>query len=450
MNERLGAPRVEQVATPTTRSAGRPLHEYPYWWDTISAVRSARPKAEVAGRKYDVAIVGAGYTGLAAARHLARVGASVAVLERDHVGAGASSRNGGQVLTGLRLDPATLVKRYGEQRARELFDASIESIRRLEALVAEEAIECDYQQTGHVQAAAKPSHFEAFRDEQALLGRVFNHAVTLVSRQDQESELGTRRYHGLLVDDRSAGLNPARYVQGLHDAAARAGATVATGCAVTAIRRHAGRWSVSAEDLSIEADAVLLATDAYTLSLLPALQRRIVPVGSYVLATEPLDETVCARVLPRRRMAFDSKNFLLYFRLTPDRRLLFGGRAEFSPPTERSLRRAAITLRRAMVGLFPELERTRVEYAWGGSVAFTRDELPHAGQLDGAFFAAGYCGHGIAMATWLGELISRRIAGEIISHPLLDAPFPPIPLYRGYPWFLPFAGTYYKVKDWVH
>jgi glycine/D-amino acid oxidase-like deaminating enzyme len=202
------------------------MHEYPYWWDTAPALRAGSPancnELAIKNQKCDVAIVGAGYTGLAAARHLARTGASVVVLERDQVGAGASSRNGGQVLTGLRLGPAALVRRYGERSARALFDVSLAAMGRLETLLAEEAIDCQYERTGHIQAAWKRSHFEAFRDEQALLARVFHHQVHLVTELDQESEVGSRRYHGLLVDEHSAALNPAQYVHGLAVAAGRA------------------------------------------------------------------------------------------------------------------------------------------------------------------------------------------------------------------------------------
>src|SRR5207247_2778761 len=140
---------------------------------------------------------------------------------------------------------------------------------------------------------------------------------------------------------------------------------------------------------------------------------------------------------------------LYYFRLTADHRLLFGGRAEFSTPTDGSLRRAASILRDGLVRIFPQLAQVCIEYAWSGNVAFTRDQMPHAGRLDGAYYAGGYCGHGIAMATYLGDLVARRMAGESIEHPLMDDRFPPIPLYRGRPWFLPLVGAYYKLRDIV-
>jgi glycine/D-amino acid oxidase-like deaminating enzyme len=174
-----------------------------------------------------------------------------------------------------------------------------------------------------------------------------------------------------------------------------------------------------------------------------------VPVGSYIIVTEPLPEPVAIALSPKRRMAFDSRRFLHYFRVTDDRRLLFGGRAEFSSPGPETTRRAAEILRRDMVAVFPELSAVSVDYAWGGSVAFTRDELPHAGRLDDAYYAGGYCGHGIAMATSLGEVVARRIAGETVDHPMMDDRFPAIPLYNGRPWFLPMVGLYYRLLDAV-
>ena len=439
------------------------MRQHPFWLDTVVRAPESRSEhggtASVSARRdpahhplpktVDVVVVGAGYTGLAAARHLGRVGATVAVLERDFIGSGASSRNGGQVLTGLKLDPATLVARFGESKARDLFAMSLESIASLEQLIAAEHIDCDYQQTGHVQAAWKRAHFDGFRREQDVLGRIFGHHVRIVDRAQQRDELGTDRYFGLLVDDRSAGLNPARYVHGLAVAAARAGAVVHEGCRVLRTTRSQSRWTVVTDRGDIDAGDVLIATNGYTDEAAPFLQRRLIPIGSYIIATAPLPRSLAAALIPGRRMAFDTKHFLYYFRLTADDRLLFGGRAEFSRPTEASTVRAARVLHEGMVNVFPQLRGLEIEYAWSGNVAFTRDQMPRAGRIDGMYYAGGYCGHGVAMATYLGTLIARRIAGEPIDHPLFDDEFAPIPLYNGAPWFLPLAGAYYRILDFV-
>ena len=432
------------------------MNEYPYWWDTLPAVPAGSENLEVRTEnstelpaRADVVIVGAGFTGLAAARHLAKAGASVAVIEREQIGWGASSRNGGQVLTGMKLEAAALVSKFGESRARQLFDIASASIAGLEALVAEESIDCEYERAGHIQAAWKPSHFEAFREEQALLARVFQHQVHLVPREEQRREIGSDRYHGLLVDERSGAINPAQYVRGLAAAATRKGASIATGVGVTAAQRQPGGWRVQTTGGEVQARDVLMATNGYTNGASPALRRRFVPIGSYIIATEPLDESQAVALLPKRRTAFDSKNFLFYFRTTADRRLLFGGRAEFGRTSPDTTRRAAAILRQGMTSIFPGLAAVRIDYAWGGNVAFTRDQMPRAGRLDDVYYAGGYCGHGVAMATYLGEQIARRIAGEPIDNPLFDDRFPAIPMYSGNPWFLPLVGAYYQVMDWL-
>jgi len=425
------------------------VKHYSYWLDTLpEKLDDAAESTELEARA-DVVVIGAGYTGLSAARQLAKAGASVVVLEREHVGFGASSRNAGQVLTGLKLDIETLVARHGEAQARLLFDISIESMTTLEQLVVHERIDCDYERTGHVQAAAKPSHFEAFRREQALLARVCDHRVQLLSRGDQQRELGTSTYFGVLVDERSAAINPAKYVNGLAAAARRAGVSIRPATTVRRSTRTGPMWTVVTDRGDIKAQDLLFATNGYTNGAAPFLQRRLVPIGSYIVVTAPLGAERAKQLLPKRRMAFDSKHFLYYFRATPDHRLLFGGRAEFSKPSEASTARAAAILRDGLTKIFPQIADAPLEYAWSGNVAFTRDQMPRAGQIDGAYYAGGYCGHGVAMATYLGTLIGRRIAGEPIAHPFMDDRFAPIPFYNGAPWFLPLAGAYYRYRDLV-
>ena len=353
------------------------------------------------------------------------------------------------MLTGLKLEPAALVAKFGEARARELFDVSLESIASLESLVEDEAIECEYARSGHLQAACKPVHFDAFREEQQLLARVFNHQVTLVPPADQAREVGTAAYHGLLLDERSGAINPSKYVRGLADAATRRGASIVEGISVLDISKSGSSWLVRTSRGDVNAKDVFIATNGYTGQATPALRRRLIPIGSYIIATAPLGEAAAARLLPKRRVVFDSRHFLHYFRITPDHRLLFGGRAEFSGPTLESASRSTAILQRAMTSIFPELNGTSVDYSWSGHVAFTRDQLPHAGRLRGMYYAAGYCGHGIAMATHLGGLMARRIAGEAFEHPLIDRPFPAVPFYDGRPWFLPIVGAYYRFRDWV-
>jgi glycine/D-amino acid oxidase-like deaminating enzyme len=194
-----------------------------------------------------------------------------------------------------------------------------------------------------------------------------------------------------------------------------------------------------------------VATSGYTGGATPALQRRIVPIGSYIIATEPLPAEVATALLPRNRVVFDTKNFLHYYRLSSDRRLLFGGRAAFQPETPAIVRESAAILRRDMARVFPQLHNARVEFVWGGTLDFAFDMMPHAGQHDGLYFSLGYAGHGVALATYLGAQMAAAMGGEAVDNPFTEIPFPgaPLGLYDGRPWFLPFAEKWYQFLDWV-
>ncbi len=424
-----------------------PVAETPYWWSAVPmAARPPRPLPERA----DVVVLGSGYTGLSAARTLARAGASVVVLEKETIGWGASSRNGGQVLTGMKLGAAELLARFGPERARELYRSSLEAIDFVERLVSEENIACGFRRSGHLEAACKPAHFERFRRDQELLARAFGHEVRLVPKNELRAELCTDYYHGALLDERSAALQPAQYVHGLAAAAERAGAGLHELTPALHVTKSATGFRIATPRGALEAKDVLVATNGYTGAVTPKLRRRVIPIGSYIVATEPLDAARAQALLPRRRVVFDSKNFLFYFRLSEDNRLLFGGRAQFTPSSASSTRTAAAILRRGMLQVFPGLGDARIEYAWSGSVAFTRDLTPHAGRMDGMAYAMGYCAHGVGIASFLGDAMADAMLGRPDRNPFRGLPFPVIPAYDGRPWFLPFVGLWYKLRDWIH
>jgi len=403
----------------------------------------------------DVAVIGGGFTGLAAARALARHGAEVAVLEAETFGWGASSRNGGMVLTGLKKGPETLIARYGLEAARRLYAASLASIDCVEQIVKEEGIPCDFSRAGHLEVAVKAKHFEGFERSAALIAREFHHTLRVVPKNDLGQEIGSSIYHGGLVDEASAGVNPARYVAGLRQAAERAGARLYDRTRVEKIERQAGNaaaaYRITTCRGTLAARAVFAATSGYTSGVTPALRKRITPIGSYIIVTQPLTEDLARAVSPRNRMIYDSKNFLYYFRLTPDRRMLFGGRAAFFPETAGTVRKSAGILRRGMIDVYPVLRDTPVEYVWGGTLDFAFDVMPHAGQIDGLYYALGYAGHGVAMATYLGTRMAEVISGDPRANPFDGLPFPeaPLGLYNGTPWFLPLAAAWYKLLDWL-
>jgi glycine/D-amino acid oxidase-like deaminating enzyme len=424
------------------------LNETNFWLTTVD--RPVFPETALPAR-VDFAVIGGGFTGLSAAGRLAKAGASAAVLEAETVGWGASSRNGGMVLTGLKLGAETLIKKYGLERARRMFALSLASIDTVEQIVREEGINCSFNRCGHLEVAWKPGHFVGFQQSAETMEKEFGHTVRLVPRSEMRAEIGSELYHGALVDETSGGLNPGQYVMGLARAASNAGAGLHERTAVSKVeRRSAGGFQLETVRGRLLADKVLIATSGYTRGATPAVQRRIIPIGSYIIATEPLSDDLARSLSPHNRMMFDSKNFLYYFRLTPDNRMLFGGRAAFTPETPDSTRKSAGILRRGMVSVFPQLKDAAVEYVWGGTLDFAYDIMPHTGAIGGIYYSLGYAGHGVAFASHLGQLVARQMLGEDVENPLEGLPFPAVPLYRGNPVLhLPVAGLYYRLLDLV-
>jgi glycine/D-amino acid oxidase-like deaminating enzyme len=386
-------------------------------WDEAAPL--PRGPATPLPRSCDVAIVGGGYTGLSAARALARHGAAVTVVERHRVGWGASGRNGGFVLPGFQTEAGSLVSRYGADRARALFADSMQAIGFLEGLIEEEAIDCGYARRGAVTLAARPSHLGDLDRDRLTLRDRFGHETVLLGPAELREEIESPCYHGGLLDPAAGALHPARYCEGLAAAAARAGAVIVEGVEVLGVSRADGRLILATSGGPLPAAEVLVATNGYSGAAFPGLRRRVVPVGSYVVATAWLEPSVARGLLPRARVMSDTWNLLHYFRLSDDGRLVFGGRASFTPTT---VGRSAGILAAAMRKVFPLLAEVPIEYGWAGNVCFGRDRMPHAGRLDGVHYALGYAGHGVALSTWL---------------------------YGGTPWFLPAVGGYYRMKDWL-
>ena len=428
------------------------IRERNYWLDTVTMPSGATgPLPETA----DIAVVGAGFTGLSAARTLAKLGAKVVVLEAETVGWGASSRNGGMVLTGMKLSVEALAARYGMERTRAMYAASLASIDCVEQIVSEEQIDCDFARCGHLEVACKQSHFDAYARSVELISREFNHQLRIIPRNELPAEIGSAIYFGGIVDEVSAGVNPARYVSGLARSAQKAGACVYEKARVNHLVRIT-RSGISGFQLTTAkgtmfAKELLIATSGYTSAVTPALQKKIIPIGSFIIATEPVRDELARELSPRNRMVYDSKHYLHYYRLTPDKRMLFGGRAAFFPENDQTIRKSAGILHREMLQVYPQLKNSRVDYVWGGTLDFTFDAMPHAGQIDGMYFALGYAGHGVAMATYLGQKIAEAMVSGEDRNPYQGIPFPGAPLgvYNGKPWFLPFAGAYYKVLDWI-
>ncbi|HEY8613953.1 MAG TPA: FAD-binding oxidoreductase, partial [Roseomonas sp.] len=275
--------------------------------------------------------------------------------------------------------------------------------------------------------------------------------ASMLPRERQREALGSDHYHGGMLAEATGSLHPGKYARGLAAAAAAAGATLVDSTRVEGIAPEGGGFALRSSRGTLRADAVLVTTNGYSLdaqggSAMPWLARRLIPVGSYIIATEPLPTGTIDRLFPGRRMISDTKRVLNYFRPSPDgTRVLWGGRASFGPTTPEI---AAPVLHGFMTDVFPELRRVRITHSWTGNVAFTFDFLPHLGTQNGIHYAAGCQGSGVAMASYLGHRAGLRIAGaENESFALADLPFPTAPTYGGRPWFLPLVGGWYRLRD---
>lgn len=422
------------------------MRETPYWIDTAPAFpdRSGRPLPDTV----DVAIVGGGITGLNAAIRVARKGAAVVVLEQGRFGSGASGRNGGMCTTGVAVGPTTAVARYGLAAAREYHNAYLQAVDFVEQLVRNEGIDCNFRRAGRLGVAFRPSHHEHQKTTHKLLAEQFQHETVLIGPSELRSELGSDYYCGALLEPFSAGLHVGRYVRGLADVAERSGAGLHELTKVIAVKKGPdGRYRVETSRGVVSARQVLVATDAYTDGAFPGLRRRMVMVGSFIIVTEPLGDQLARALIPHDRMVVDTKNVSHYFRLTPDKRLLFGGRARFALSNPASDRKSANILHRDMLKVFPQLARTRIDYVWGGNVGISFDRMPHAGQMGGVYYSMGYSGHGVQMASLMGARMAEVMDGHPEANPWRHLKARAFPTYSGTAWFLPFVGAYFHLKD---
>ena len=419
--------------------------ETPYWWEAAPPATTPTPPVP---REVDVAIVGAGYCGLSAALELRRSGAEVAVLDAARIGHAASSLNGGMVAGSLKLGHAALARAFGAERATALLEEGARCLPFLEELLEREGIACHYRRTGRFVGAHCPSAYADLASRVDAISALTGFGARAVPRERQREEIDTSLYHGGIVVEASGGLHPALYHRGLADSARRAGALIAEETAVETIGGQRGAFAIQTARGVVRAREVVVATNGYTGAVTPWLRRRLIPLGSFIVATEPLPTETARRLIPRGRMIVDTNRVLSYYRLSPDgTRVLYGGRASFRHVSARD---AAPRLHAMMTDVWPELRRARVTHAWTGNVAFTFDHVPHMGVHEGVHYAVGCQGSGVAMATYLGHQLALKIAGKAAVPCAFDGlPFPTRPTYTGNPWFLPVVGSYYRFRDWM-
>ncbi len=415
----------------------------PYWWDHVP--RPSLPQTDPPARA-DVVVIGAGYTGLCAALQTARGGRATVVLDAEDAGWGCSTRNGGQISTSVKPDYVELSRRHGPELAFRILKEGQDSLTWVADFVSSEGIECDFRVVGRFHAAHSQARYEALARSIALQPRGLEVEAHVVPRAEQRTELGTDAYFGGVVFTRHAAIDPGRFHQGILERAISAGARVITHCAATAIQRVAGGFQVRTERGTIAARNVVVATNGYTGALTPWLRRRVIPIGSYVIATEPVPGEMMARLMPRGRIVSDTRKVVYYYRPSPDgTRILFGGRVSHG---ETDPKVSGPRLHAEMVRLFPELAATRISHSWCGFVAYTFDNLAHAGEQDGLFHAMGYCGSGVGMAGYLGTRIGQQVLGRKEGETAFgEIQFQTRPFYSGNPWFLAPSVMYYRWRD---
>lgn len=423
-----------------------------YWLDTapsFDAAATAPLPTEV-----DVVVVGGGFTGLSAALRLRQKNRSVVVLEADRVIGEASGRNGGQCNGGLAHDFAVLAAQIGKERARAMYQSYLDAVETVASIVTEEHIDCDFYRCGKLKLAAKPEHYSKFEQVYRELADGIDPYLELIPAQQLGTEINGPFYGGLLQKN-SAQLHVGKFGIGLAQAAARLGAQIHEYTPLTRLQQISGQsYQVHTSKGSIKARQVLLATGGCAHGPLAYFRRRLIPVGSFIIVTEVLPQSLIDQLFPGGRNYVTSKNIGNYFRLTSDNRLLFGGRARFAMSNPRSDEKSGVVLQAAMVDMFPALRQVRIDYCWGGSVDMSADRLPRAGQHKGLFYALGYSGHGVQMSVHLGRMMADTIAHhpqtEDLSKTRLQPwclPWPPIPGHFGKPWFLPLVGAYYSLRD---
>jgi glycine/D-amino acid oxidase-like deaminating enzyme len=416
-----------------------------YWLDTAPPFATAC-EGPVDGLA-DVVVIGAGFTGLSAALALGKRGASVTVVDAGRIGGGASGRNGGQVNTGVAQDFVALAAQLGIERASACYRAFADAVDTVERLIREEQIDCDYLATGKLKLASKPHHLAHLEKTADLIRRTVDTDIELIDGDRIRSEVQSDSFHGGLLQRHGGQMHMGKFTVGLAGAAVRRGAKLYENAAVTSIVKDGGAHRVVTTRGEVRAKQVLIATGPSRHGPFGWYRRRLAPVGSFIVVTEPLPPELLAKVLPNRRAYTTTRLMHNYFRVTPDSRLLFGGRARFTASERPSDAKSGRILQQGLAAMFPMLSSARIDYCWGGLVDISADRLPHAGQHDGIYFSMGYSGHGTQMSTHMGQVMADVMDGREDRNPWGESEWAAIPGHTGKPWFLPLVGTYYRIKD---
>jgi len=429
--------RIASNMTPAAAAVPRlaepnPIATTPLWWDGVAPAAATR---SVPPQRVDVLIVGAGYTGLSAARETAAAGRSTLVLDAADVGGGCSGRNGGQAAYSIKPSFETLRRRHGADQAFRIRKEGAAALAYLRSLSESEGLATGWRPVGVFVGAHTRRHYAELAREAGEQTAGLEQRITLVPKASQHAEIASDFYHGGSVYEDEGSVDPACLLTALYRRATEQGAEVIGRCAVQAIGRAGDGFEVQSALGTVQARQVLLATNGYSGKLSPWHQRRMIPIGSYQIATEPLGAERVRALIPRGRAISDTRRVVVYYRPSADgERIVFGGRSALY---ETDARACVPRLRAMLTQIFPQLRTVAITHAWVGWVGFTFDKLPHLGSRDDLFYCMGYCGQGVPLAPYFGMRIGQQMVGDPRGRTALDGlPFPSRPFYHGMPWFL--------------
>lgn len=415
----------------------------PYWWE--AAPRPDAKHIDIPANA-DVCVVGAGYAGLSAALRLARAGRSVVVFDAQRAGEGASSRNGGIASGNIKFSFPDMIKKFGLERAKDFYAEGIAARQHLAAMIDAEKIDCQFKMVGRYTGANSQTDYETLAREADALNTHLSLGVEMVGKAEQHKELGTDHYVGGQVRPDIAGVHPGLLHQGILARAEEAGVSVICETKVTGIEQPGELFKVTTARGAIQVRDVIIATNGYTDGLISWLQRRIIPIPSQIIATEPLPAGLMDRLMPKRRMLGNTLNLYNYYRPSPDDQcIIFGGRrgADTDDPVKKTER-----LHEQLLEVFPVLKDVTLTHSWWGYTGYTFDFLPKVLVHERIHYALGFCGSGVVWANWLGLKAALSILGEKDAETVFSKyPFQTRPFYTGKPWFLPLVINWYGIKD---
>ncbi len=418
------------------------MKQAPLWWEDCprpEGLTSELPS------EADVLIVGSGLTGLSAALRLARDGKSVVVVDRGRIASGASSINGGMVSPDIKAGIRVIFDRYGPEVGRRMWEATVRSVELIPEIVAREGLDVSMVRGGMAALGTRADSKERFEKSVAWYRRAVGVDWEVLGPDLVSEVVAGNRFTAALYEPEGLGIQPARFTFGLASSVAAAGAALVDQCAAIEISGDGPGFKVGTALGIVKAGQVVVATNGYTTAEpVPELARQVVPVGSYIIVTEPLGERA-EKIFPRGSMTYTKKRLLNYMRRTPDERILIGGRRNLH--TGLDLEESAADLRRQLIDYFPDLADVEITNVWGGKLAVPFDLIPHMGQIGGVWYAMGYAGHGVGLATLMGTELAGMLLGEEPPSVFATVPPPTRFYYRGEPWFLTPASMLYRALD---